>query len=102
MRPLGSTSVADIVKIQIFYPGQAIEARPSTSITGAPAIPFHFILDGGSWKSQHRTVARRSAVKMNALLSPQLPIFPHQHQNLHLSQRSRKFTLPLSPSTIFA
>ncbi|KAL7918829.1 Cut8 six-helix bundle domain-containing protein [Trichoderma austrokoningii] len=25
---------------------------------------------------------------MNALLSPQLPIFPHQHENLHLSQRN--------------
>lgn len=58
MRPLGSTSVADIVKIQIIYPGQAIETRPSNSITSAPAILF-----------QTATVGTRSIARsLDALL----------------------------------
>lgn len=27
---------------------------------------------------------------MNVLLSPQLPVFPHQHENMHLTQRNRE------------
>lgn len=31
---------------------------------------------------------------MNVLLSPQLPVFPHQHESPHLSQRNRKLHHP--------